>query len=190
MTEATNETAFRPVLSLWLTRDEWRMAYAFGWCAYWTPAYGLEGLAEEDREELVGTVGRILLWAIRNLHNRYGMKFQAVGVDTDGRVFLTKRDPICLENETYVKRFERGKGPHFGALLSFALDYAREHLRDFDAEPMREMLARIVDDVKAIRAEMSPEEEKLAEEGLDYWMKLAGLEKGAVRRRQMPEEVN
>ena len=113
-----------------------------------------------------------------------------MGVDDDGRVFLTHRDPICLENETYVRRFERGKGPHLLALLSFALDYARHNLRDFDPEPMREMLARIVEDVKALKAEMSPEEEELAAEGLEYWMKLAGLAKGAVRRRQKPEEVN
>ena len=188
--EPTNETTVRPVLSVWLTREEFKVVWGYCWTAYYTPCYGLDGLSEEQREELVGTKGRLMLWAIRTLANKHGMRFEGLGVDGDGRVYMTSVEPICLENETYVRRFERGKGPHLLALLSFALDYARHNLKDFDPEPMREMLARIVEDVKALKAEMSPEEEELAAEGLEYWMKLAGLAKGAVRRRQKPEEVN
>lgn len=190
MTAPTNETNIRPMLSVWLTQAEWKMVYAYGWTAYWTPCYGLEGLDEQQREELVGTKGRVMLWAIRNLANRHGMRFAGLGVDGDGRVYMTSPEPICLENEIYVKRFEREKGPHYGALLSFAIDYSREHLRDFDVEPLREMLARILDDIRTLRAEISDEERELMNEGIEYWMQVAGLKKAAERHRAKPEEVN
>ena len=177
------ETKPRVVLSVYLTREEWKCAYSYYWVALNLPAYSAAGLGEDERWRLLGTVGRGMLWAIRQLCLKHKATFKAVGVDSEGVVRLLRPDPICPANMLYVYRLKEGKGPNYLHLLQDAIQYMTEHGWDIDLEPYHEALAKVKVDVANAKADTDPEWEAVAVKTLEEGMKIAGYTKGRVRDR-------
>lgn len=181
----TDEPEHKPriVLSVYLTREEWKCAYGYYWVAMNLPAYGAAGLGEEERWKLLGTVGKGMLWAIRQLCLKHGARFKAVGVDSDGVVRILRPDPICPANMLYVARLKDGKGPNYLHLLQDAIQYMTEQGWDIDLEPFHEVLAKVRQDVEQAKADTDPEWEAAAVKTLEDAMTIAGYTKGRSRDR-------
>lgn len=171
------------MLSVYLTREEWKCAYSYGWVALNLPAYGAAGLGEEERWKLLGTVAKSMLWSIRQLVLKHGARFKAVGVDSDGVVRLLRPDPICPANMLYVYRLKEGKGPNYLSLLKDSIQYMTEQGWDIDLEPYREALEKVERDVIQAKEDTPPEWETEAVKTLEEAMKIAGYTKGRLRDR-------
>lgn len=181
--EENPDTKPRVILSTYLTRLEWKAVYSYYWVALNLPAYEAAGLGEEERWKLLGKVGSGMLWAIRQLILRHGAKFEAIAVDSDGVVRLTRPEPICPANLLYVTRMKEGKGPNYLHLLMDAIAYIQNKEWDVDLEPMQEALAKVRKDVEQAKADMDPETEAAYVSTLEDGMKIAGYTKGRVRDR-------
>lgn len=183
MMEQNPDTKPRVILSTYLTRLEWKAVYSYYWVSLNLPAYEAAGLGEEERWQLLGRVGSGMLWAIRQLILRHGAKFEAIAVDSDGVVRLTRPEPICPANLLYVTRMKEGKGPNYLHLLMDAITYIQSQEWDVDLEPMREALAKVKADVEQAKLDTDPEWEANAVKTLEEGMKLAGYTKGRTRDR-------
>lgn len=155
------------------------MAYAYAWTARVQRCYGLEEIGDDLFQTMCDEEGRAMLWAIRKLALLHGMKFQALEVERGTmKVRLTTREPICPENELFVARMIRGKGPHYQALLKDALQYAYSwELKEFDTEPMRELLDRVNRDIGAQRAARTPEDEVEIDKAMRFLLSTIGLKR-------------
>ena len=173
----------RIYLSVYLTREEFKVVFAYGWVALNIPAYGAAGLGYDERWKLLGTIGASMRWSIRQLCLKHKAQFKAVAVDSEGAIRLTQPSPICPANMLYVYRLKEGKGPNYLHLLEDSIRYMTEHEWDIDLEPFHEALAKVKVDVANAKADTDPEWEAVAVKTLEEGMKIAGYTKGRVRDR-------
>lgn len=162
-------------LALWMTREEFQIAYAYAWTAIYYPTYGLDDDAQ-TRELLKEHFGLAMLWSVTQLALRHGMIFRALAVDHKGRVTMQTEDPIEPNNEWYLLRFRRNKGVHFVNLYTLALRGIEERaLKNFDAEPMREFLHLAIKDYEAAKAVFEPEEKEMLDDAMRELLRIAGV---------------
>lgn len=181
-----NEGFERPILSLWLTRNEWRMAFMYGWIATEFRCYGLEGMSEEEIEQAIPSYGVQILWAVRKLARYHGIEYKGLRVEEDGRVVLTSEEPIDLPNMLYLDRLARGKFPGVlldipegreprGMLPDFIAWIESGEPKNLDVEPAKRALSLVTDDLMRMKREIDPETRKLAEQTVTEMMESAGL---------------
>lgn len=155
----------RPVLSLWLTREEWLACYALQWVAMSTGAYGAESFSEDETEIFFGSLGRGLLWSIRTL-DEAGHHFVAVSVQRDsGLVRLNGSEPIEPRNELFLIRLKEGGMPSpilcCEALLEL-LDKSCITNDGIDREPIRAVLSQAMSDRDRLLKQLAEDREALA----------------------------
>lgn len=102
---------------LWLTREEWQLAYALSFAA---DDAGL--LADLGLD----TVNKQLLWAVSYLNGECGYELKGIHIRDDGEYLAKQEDPVEPGNVLTIQLMRRMETPDYAVHVPDALAYARE----------------------------------------------------------------
>lgn len=165
----------QPVLSFWLTREEFLTVFAFQWVAWQYDCYGAEDMPESAKHQIFDSFGVAMRWAIAKLGAEYGLEFQGLVVDDDGSIQLRVADPICPDNAMFLYRLRVGKMPNLGNAIRVALRHLSERGIQIDEEPMRAALAEWNANVQEAKEALDPEVDRMGRESFRKIMESIGF---------------
>jgi hypothetical protein len=174
VTEKPTPETHVPKLSWWLTHDEFQLVWAFQWVAYHWRCYGRDDMPDEAAEEIFGSYGRAMRWALAKLCCEYGVSFVGLSVNENGEVFLKQEKPVEPRNQFFIYRIASGKQPDPRAALQKALALIRERRWTIPTEPMRQALDEVERSYAEARSAIDPETDQLAGKAIDHAMRQAG----------------
>jgi hypothetical protein len=164
-----------PTFWEFLTRDELRLCFVIG---FLENAQGFGGAYPTEKYASPGAEGRTSYWielfrrAIRYLALDCGFTFTGLQVQRDGSI-LAK--PVEPRNRVYQVLFDAGDIPDLEGALRDSIVFAEREITGFHVEPLREALAKVEADIKALP------------KGIDR-EKMAGIRK--LRRDAVREFMN